>query len=219
MKKPISGIIFDYGGVITVPQVKSDIYPFIAKRFGLTEEQIVAGFTKYRLAQDADEITPAEMYRRILADYGITRCVTPALLARLFANDSRSWAHPNPASLTWARELKAEGWKIGILTNMPTAFLDYFEACAHDFRHLADAEIVSGIVRMAKPHKDIFDAMVKAIGIPADKLLFFDDMPRNINGAIAAGYNAHVFTTVTAAKELVANEYTLLPGQAFRRKI
>lgn len=207
MTTPIRGIIFDYGGVISLPQVKDELYPFLEKRFGISEASVLEGYRKHRWATDADLFSMEQFYRKILEDNGVTRCLIPALLSYLADADFRSWAHPNPETPEWIRELKGQGYKIGILTNMPTRFLPYFEATAHDVRAMADAEIVSGVHHLVKPHREIFDLMSRTIGIPANELLFFDDMERNVQGALDAGFHAAVFTSVASARQLLEAGY------------
>ena len=210
MSTPIRGIIFDYGGIISLPQVKDELYPFLEKRFGISEKTVLEGYRKHRWAADADLLNMEQLYRKILEDNGVTRCLIPALLSYLADADFRSWAHRNPETPEWIRELKGQGYKIGILTNMPTSFLPYFDAVAHDVRAMADAEVVSGIHHLVKPDREIFDLMSRTIGIPAHELLFFDDLERNVQGAEEAGFHASLFTGVAAARQVLAAGYELL---------
>jgi 2-haloacid dehalogenase len=52
---------------------------------------------------------------------------------------------------------------------------------------------VSGRVRLAKPDRAIFDRHARDFGLEPGATLFFDDVPANVEGARAAGWNAEQF--------------------------
>jgi FMN phosphatase YigB (HAD superfamily) len=47
-----------------------------------------------------------------------------------------------------------------------------------------------------KPHREIYDHAVQRTGLPATEVFFVDDKPENVAGAVAAGMDAVLFTTV-----------------------
>ncbi|MBX3575975.1 MAG: HAD family phosphatase [Rhizobiaceae bacterium] len=53
---------------------------------------------------------------------------------------------------------------------------------------------VSGEVKMIKPERGIYDHHVRAFGLEPSKSLFIDDSQKNVDGAIAAGWQAVLFT-------------------------
>ncbi|MCL2779983.1 MAG: HAD-IA family hydrolase [Actinomycetia bacterium] len=63
------------------------------------------------------------------------------------------------------------------------------------------AWVVSGATGVRKPDPAAFAALVEATGVPAERLVFFDDRPVNVNAARAAGIDAIRFTGVAAARE------------------
>ena len=84
-----AGVVFDFGGVISVAPSRSwALYPFCAAR-GLDRAAVAAGWTKYRHLWDGGFITFDEMYRRIFADAG--RTATAADLAALWEVDAAAW--------------------------------------------------------------------------------------------------------------------------------
>ena len=64
-----------------------------------------------------------------------------------------------------------------------------------DFIALADAMVISGLERMHKPNRDIYDLLRARIGLPAAELVFVDDVEENCAGARAAGWHAIRFRT------------------------
>src|SRR5258705_6712621 len=64
---------------------------------------------------------------------------------------------------------------------------------------------LSSTIGLRKPDAAAYDHVVKAIGVPASRILFFDDVAANIEGARARGLAAvRVTSTVDVAKALTA---------------
>ena len=64
---------------------------------------------------------------------------------------------------------------------------------------------VSSTIRLRKPDAAAYDHVVKAIGVPAERIVFFDDAIENVEGARARGLQAvHVRSSVDVAHALDA---------------
>jgi glucose-1-phosphatase len=64
---------------------------------------------------------------------------------------------------------------------------------------------LSSSIGLRKPDAEAYDHVVRAIGVPASKILFFDDSAANIEGARARGLVAvHVTSTDDVAKALTS---------------
>jgi putative hydrolase of the HAD superfamily len=64
---------------------------------------------------------------------------------------------------------------------------------------------LSSSIGLRKPDAEAYDHVVKAIGVPASRILFFDDSAANIEGARARGLSAiHVTSTDDVARALTA---------------
>jgi glucose-1-phosphatase len=64
---------------------------------------------------------------------------------------------------------------------------------------------VSSSIGLRKPDPAAYDHVVNAIGVPADRIVFFDDLAENIEGARARGLKAvHVSSSDDVAKVLAA---------------
>ena len=61
----------------------------------------------------------------------------------------------------------------------------YAEVLSH-FREL----FLSSTIGLRKPDAEAFDHVVQAIGVPASRIVFFDDLPENVAGARARGLQA-----------------------------
>ncbi len=76
----------------------------------------------------------------------------------------------------------------------------YADVLSH-FREI----FLSSTIGLRKPDAEAYDHVVKAIGVPASRILFFDDSAANIEGARARGLGAiHVTSTDDVARALTA---------------
>ena len=91
--------------------------------------------------------------------------------------------------------VKAQGFRIGILTNMCSDFAKLFRRHFADFIELSDATVISGEAKTFKPEKEIYDLLRERIGLEAGELCFFDDVEANCQGARDAGWQAIRFAS------------------------
>lgn len=64
---------------------------------------------------------------------------------------------------------------------------------------------LSSTIGLRKPDADAYDHVVKEIGVPAQRIVFFDDLAENIEGARARGLTAvHVTSSADIAEALSA---------------
>ena len=90
-------------------------------------------------------------------------------------------------------------------SNTNGAHVEHFSVVHADvlghFREL----FLSSTIGMRKPDAAAYDHVVKAIGVPAPRIVFFDDLAENIEGARARGLNAvHVRSSDDVAAALDA---------------
>jgi putative hydrolase of the HAD superfamily len=76
----------------------------------------------------------------------------------------------------------------------------YTDVLSH-FREI----FLSSSIGLRKPDAEAYDHVIKAIGVPASRILFFDDSAANIEGARTRGLSAiHVTSTDDVARALTA---------------
>ena len=188
------GVVFDFGGVISVSPMEGwELYPFCAAR-GVDRTTVAAGWKRYRHLWDGGFISFDEMYRRIFADAGVE--ISGADLEELWEIDAVGWIRNlRPETLDLMRMLKAQGKKLGILSNMSPDFHDrLFVPRAADYRALADVEVISGLEKLYKPERPIYDLTQRRMGLSPDRLLFLDDTPVNVHAARSYGWQAEVYS-------------------------
>ena len=188
------GVVFDFGGVISVSPMEGwELYPFCAAR-GVDRTTVAAGWKRYRHLWDGGFISFDEMYRRIFADSRVE--ISAADLEELWEIDAVGWIRNlRPETLDLMRMLKAQGKKLGILSNMSPDFYDrLFVPRAADYRALADVEVISGLEKLYKPERPIYDLTQRRMGLSPERLLFLDDTPVNVNAARSYGWQAEVYS-------------------------
>jgi glucose-1-phosphatase len=88
-------------------------------------------------------------------------------------------------------------------TNPP--HIEHFSTAYSDVLGHFSQIFVSSTIGLRKPDAEAYDYVVKAIGAPASRIVFFDDSAENIRGARAAGLTAiHVTSSDDVANALVA---------------
>jgi 2-haloacid dehalogenase len=101
-------------------------------------------------------------------------------------------SHAYDDSVAILRSLIAEGRDVTLLTNFAS---DTFAEAQALYPFLAESRgvTVSGLVRLLKPDRAIYAHHAEAFGLKPEATLFFDDSPKNVEGARAAGWNAELF--------------------------
>jgi len=203
----ISGVVFDFGGVMTTSTMPERVQRCV-REFGIDWFHLERGFARYRRLMDGGFMTMDQMYDLIWADANI--CLSPEQKARILEEDYASFLdeYRNLRTLAWMRELKAAGYRIGILSNQSADFAVRFRRAFPDFIALADAMVLSGEEAMFKPQKRIYDLVCERLGLPAEELCFVDDSESNCDGARNAGWHALQFRN----NEQVERDFKSLVG-------
>ncbi len=187
--RPTKGVVFDFGGVMTTTTMPSRVRK-VTDELGIEWADLERGFARYRRLMDGGFITVDDLYSLIWADADIDlpRDVREKILDEDYASFMEGYR--NLRTLEWMRTLKAEGFKIGILTNMPPSMAPRFRKVFADFIELADAMVISGEERMFKPQRRIYDLLRERIALEPDELCFIDDVEMNCEGARRSGWHA-----------------------------
>ena len=92
-----------------------------------------------------------------------------------------------------------------VFSNTNNAHVEYFsETYADVLGHFREI-FLSSTIGLRKPDAAAYDHVVQAIGVPASRILFFDDLAENIEGARARGLTAvHVKSSDDVAHALAA---------------
>jgi putative hydrolase of the HAD superfamily len=189
-------VVFDYGEVISIE-------PTILDRAELTSiagfdgPQFWGSYWYHRDALDRGTATVGEYWARIGRDLGALW--TTAQVHRLWLTDFRSWLAIDPQVLEVLIELQEGGTRMALLSNAGPDFASYYRhGMIGDF---FERVLTSGELGLMKPSPEIYLALVDALGVPADRIVFIDNKEENVRGAEAVGIEAHHFTSATRLRE------------------
>jgi glucose-1-phosphatase len=207
MTKPLlspgsaDALLFDLGRVVLDIDF-SKVLACWAGHAGCEPAQLVERFStreEFYHRHETGEISDAEFFGalRALLGVGISDAQFLEGWNAIFAGEM-----PGIAPL-----LKRAGKRLPLyaFSNTNSAHVEYFSVAHADvlghFREL----FLSSSIGLRKPDAKAFDHVVQAIGVPACRIVFFDDLPENIEGARARGLAAvHVTSPADVAETLAA---------------
>ena len=98
----------------------------------------------------------------------------------------------------------AYGKRIFLLSNISSYFAKNDSAVP--LLSLFEKKIYSGVCKMVKPNRDIFEYLLKECDISPNETLFIDDSPVNIQGAESVGIQGYLFDGDVARLEKYLDE-------------
>ena len=114
---------------------------------------------------------------------------------------------PFPAAIATVRALRAQGIKVGVLTNGPSDFQRRKLEVSGLGREL-DAIAISGELGVAKPELEAFERALALLGTRAEETAMVgDSLENDILGAIGAGFAAVVWTPGVRTGDLPAGAH------------
>jgi putative hydrolase of the HAD superfamily len=192
----IKAVIFDYGKVICFPPHDSAMDEICAVG-GVERTLLESKYWKYRCDFDRGKLTAAGFYRNILEELG---CETNEdKLAIMGEMDINSWMNINPGTVRLMEDVKNQGLVLGILSNMPTEFLEYARRNFPIFS-LPHVGIYSCEQGCIKPEVAIYLRTIAAAGCGAGELVFFDDVQENVSKALELGIEARLWQDCDKAR-------------------
>ena len=192
-------VIFDYGRVLSTSPSREDLVT-LARLSGVSED---AFFELYSNTRDHYDRGHAD-YKQHWQRFGEVAKVEirAATVEEIVAMESVIWTKVNAETLDLAREIKARGLKTAILSNMPFDLLAELRR-KFDWLDEFEVQIWSCDLGVIKPDPGIYEACLAKLGCQAERTLFFDDRPRNVEGARQVGMDAHVFESAGQARAIV----------------
>ena len=193
-------LLFDLGRVVLDIDFSKAIACW-ARHAGCTPETIVARFVRdeaYR-HHEVGKISDAAYFDSLRRSLGIGISDAQFLEGwnAIFAGEMPDIAELLPRA---ARHMPLYAFSN---TNRP--HVAYFSKAYADLLGHFREMYLSSSIGLRKPDAEAFDHVVSAMGVPASRIVFFDDLAENIEGARAAGLTAvHVRSTADIADALKA---------------
>ncbi len=191
-------VIFDYGRVLSLAPSPEELQEF-ASLVGVTEPPFFDIYSATRLDYDAGHADFRQHWRAFAEAAAVE--LNPAQVERIADMETLMWLRVNPEMLALARDIKSAGLRTAILSNIPHDLL----AEVRKFNWLVEFEVKiwSCELGIIKPDPAIYRACLDALGCNAERTLFFDDRPDNVEAARQLGLEAHVFESAGQVVEIV----------------
>ena len=193
-------LLFDLGRVVLDINFNSTLACW-AGHAGCEPAHLLGRFSRDEIYQrhEKGEIGDAEFFAALRSSLGIGLSDAQFLEGwnAIFAGEM-----PGIAPLL---ERAAKRLPLYAFSNTNGAHADHFSqryaAVLGHFREI----FLSSMIGLRKPDAAAYDHVVKAIGVPASRIVFFDDLAENIDGARARGLIAvHVTSPEDVAEALAA---------------
>ncbi|MBO7538131.1 MAG: HAD family phosphatase [Prevotella sp.] len=183
----IRNIAFDLGGVV----------------LALSYEQAVARFGEIGL-RDARRHLDAFEQKGIFGDLEAGRITAETfrkelslLVGRELSHEECYYAwhgyvdHVPPRNLEALQSLRARGYKVCLLSNTNHYMMEWanrdFDGQGHPISYFFDAMYLSYQCEVMKPHREIFEIMLRGQQALPEETIFVDDGQRNVEAAAALG--------------------------------
>lgn len=202
MKKRIRGMIFDFGGVLGLPQ-KDEARQGMMAAVGIDEKSFFQSYFDVRSEYDRGTLSRREYWTEVLARVEIE--ISEEIFETLILVDEESWVSENGQMIDFIRGNRGLMEKLGILSNMPADFVPSIRK-NFDWIEWFDYALWSCDVHLVKPERDIYMRVADELGLLPAECLFIDDSAVNVEGARAVGMEAiHYLDFESFLKEFEAN--------------
>jgi len=182
----IQNVIFDLGGVL----LKWEPLEYVHRTLGggALAERICRGVLEAPEWQDLDRGALEEdealerFLQRLPEDKEAVRRIFPGLFEEL---------RPIEKHVALLPLLKASGKRLFVLSNFSRRGYAFVSSRYDFFRHF-DGGVVSYEVKLLKPEREIYEALIDRYALDPSTCLFFDDREENVAAALDQGIDAVV---------------------------
>jgi putative hydrolase of the HAD superfamily len=189
-------VLFDAAETLfTTRGTVGEIYGEVARNYGSTAspEEIQAAFVRqFRhsgpLTTDNEKLWWKDVVFRVFNEVGMVSDFD-RFFDKVYEQfrDSRGW-RLFPETFDVLRELKRLQYKLGIISNFDSRIYSVLESLK--IVSYFDSITISSQTGYAKPDPEIFEAAIRAAGVPANRILFVgDNLTDDVQAGAAAGMN------------------------------
>ncbi len=177
LDKRFEWIIFDLGGVL-IEITPDRFYQNMSKEINIPVEFIQSYKESMALGYKEPEIIINEFINKyglnITSDYFIKKFVELYIGKKI------------DGMFEFVKELKKEGYKIGLLSNTNKLHINYLKHKFSNFKDF-DAVFYSYEIHINKPSLDAYRYVLEKLKVEPNKILFIDDTYENIKSAESLG--------------------------------
>ncbi|BAM01423.1 MULTISPECIES: HAD family hydrolase [Caldilinea] len=176
----MDSILFDLGNVLVHYDHRRALTA-LAGLYGVDAEEVLNLYQAIASAFGTGRIAPEEVVHRFNECFGVERSLesfTEAFCSGLARND---------AALAYAVSLQQEdALAIGAISNTNALHVAWLDAHVPELREF-DLVMMSNEVGIHKPDPQIFELAMELLNIPAEQILYIDDLAENVEAARRLG--------------------------------
>lgn len=190
----IKAVLFDFFGVLYPDTFWGLANIYLPERTDEMQQKL------HELVRKADTniIDQADFWQEAATLFGVT--------IDQLEKDKDSFGGVDSVLIQKIRELKEQGLKIGIISNVGSGMVS---VALGSNTKLFDVLILSGDIGYIKPDPQVYIIATEKLSLEPSECLFFDDIPRNVRGAEAIGMNAALYSGIHDYKRVIRE---LLPN-------
>lgn len=122
-----------------------------------------------------------------------------------FRREWKSYEDVNCGTVKLIDELRAQGGRVGLLSNANAGYIDYLFNRFDLYRRF-DKVFVSSSFRVAKPDIAFYKLCLDGFGEKFDEIYFTDDNPQNLVGLEALGITPILFTSAEQLRKRLISQ-------------
>lgn len=190
MRKDITNVVFDFGGVIAPADLSVVIDRFKALGFANIETYLnlvrqEGFFGDFETGLIGEEEFRARVSKEVDREVSMDECRN-AYMGFFSSIPERN--------LSLMRRLRAEGYRLSLLSNTNPFIIEWsmskaFDGHGHSLDEYLDSFYLSYEMKEMKPDERIFRMMLEAENVAPEQVLFIDDGPKNVEAARKIGLN------------------------------
>lgn len=194
MKNDFSTVFFDVGGVLLIDFIDWKIKD-LAVKYSADENLLFDAKNKFRPMADRGEISDPEFWKLLLETVNIS--------ADRNDIDLDPYMKPVDGGIDIARELKANGYTIAILSNDSVEMSNHRRK-KYGFDNLFDRIVISCYCGVNKPESRIYEIALNELNVKPEQAIFIDDRQENIDTATNLGIMGILFESATQVRNRLA---------------
>ena len=206
--KLITDVIFDFGNVLIYWDPAAVLIPrYDQETIDRFLDNDISGFYDANDLMDGGE-TPDEAIAWMRETHGAQWA---DILRYYVDNFEDSLTGVVPGMRVLVDDLKAAGIGVWGLSNWEKELFHCAEENCKILQRL-DGKLVSGFVKLRKPHREIYDAALERFGIKPETSVFIDDKAMNIVGANEAGIRGIRFSDSRKLRNILIAQGINIPA-------
>jgi putative hydrolase of the HAD superfamily len=191
-------VVFDLGGVLLRPEGPA---AELARVLRVEVAAVLGPYWRHRDAYDRGG-PPSDFWGAVRHDL-VAAGLEPADVPDddLDHIDASRWAQLADGSAELLVDLGRAGTTTAVLSNAPASLARTVRAAewSRGFSEL----VFSCDLGLMKPEPEIYRQVERRTGRAPQELLFFDDRPPNVDGAVRRGWQAHLWTGLAPARRVL----------------